>query len=340
MDGWFWAWDGAGDPIPSLLGDHPTLRPRYLDYEAELWAPEVADPVVLELCRLRVASLLGDTTAATWRTGPALDAGLDEGRVAALARWTADARFDVAARAALALAEQFAIDPAAVTAADRRAVADVVGVGGLVGLVQAVAVFDGFARARLVLGVAGGGDGPVTRHDPAPPGPRPPAAAAPPADDPAAAFASAQPALFAAFERLYGTVWSAGVVDHPTKEVARIRNARTTGCRFCRNVRFDRARAEGLDEDTVGLVADGYQTSALSERHKAVVALTDVFLADPAGGVPAVVADRLLDAYGRVGALELVTALALFSGFSKIAVALGAFPEDFPVTVIPTPAAP
>jgi len=33
----------------------------------------------------------------------------------------------------------------------------------------------------------------------------------------------------------------------------------------------------------------------------------------------------------------LTAALALFMGFSKIAVALGAFPDDFPTTVIPTP---
>jgi alkylhydroperoxidase family enzyme len=39
-----------------------------------------------------------------------------------------------------------------------------------------------------------------------------------------------QPALWAAFQQLYGTLWSRGVLDHPTKEVARLRNARITGC--------------------------------------------------------------------------------------------------------------
>ena len=31
-------------------------------------------------------------------------------------------------------------------------------------------------------------------------------------------------------ERLYGTIMSHGVLDHPTKEVVRLRNARTTDC--------------------------------------------------------------------------------------------------------------
>lgn len=41
-----------------------------------------------------------------------------------------------------------------------------------------------------------------------------------------------QPELLQAFLRLYGTLWSHGVVDHFTKEVARIRNARITDCGY------------------------------------------------------------------------------------------------------------
>jgi hypothetical protein len=39
-----------------------------------------------------------------------------------------------------------------------------------------------------------------------------------------------QSELFTAFNRLYGTLWSLGSVDQPTKEVARIRNARVVDC--------------------------------------------------------------------------------------------------------------
>lgn len=41
-----------------------------------------------------------------------------------------------------------------------------------------------------------------------------------------------QAAFFADFNDLYGQLWSHGVLDHPTKEVARIRNARVTDCGF------------------------------------------------------------------------------------------------------------
>jgi hypothetical protein len=39
-----------------------------------------------------------------------------------------------------------------------------------------------------------------------------------------------QPEALAAFMKLYGTLWSHGILDHSTKEMARIRNARTVDC--------------------------------------------------------------------------------------------------------------
>jgi hypothetical protein len=45
-------------------------------------------------------------------------------------------------------------------------------------------------------------------------------------------FLDHQPEIYAAFNRLYGTLWSEGVVDQPTKEVARIRNARLVDCKL------------------------------------------------------------------------------------------------------------
>src|SRR4030095_5324922 len=108
----------------------------------------------------------------------------------------------------------------------------------------------------------------------------------PPAPDgpEAAAYAvlAHQPELLEAFRRLYGTLWSHGVLDPATKEVARIRNARTIGCRYRRNVRFAPARQQGLGEDAIDLVADGWEGSALRERHKLAIRWTDAFLGDPA----------------------------------------------------------
>ena len=41
-----------------------------------------------------------------------------------------------------------------------------------------------------------------------------------------------QPEALLAFLKLYGTLWSHGVLDHSTKEIARIRNARTVDCGY------------------------------------------------------------------------------------------------------------
>ena len=79
-----------------------------------------------------------------------------------------------------------------------------------------------------------------------------------------------QPEALAAFLKLYGTLWSHGVVDHPTKEMARLRNARIVDCVVCNNTRFARAREEGLSEEIVDRIRDGWEASDLSARNKCV----------------------------------------------------------------------
>ncbi len=43
-------------------------------------------------------------------------------------------------------------------------------------------------------------------------------------------FFEHQPEMLATFNRFYGEMWSRGLLDQPTKEVARIRNARLVDC--------------------------------------------------------------------------------------------------------------
>lgn len=40
------------------------------------------------------------------------------------------------------------------------------------------------------------------------------------------------PSVTHAFLALYGRLWRDGIVDHPTKEVVRLRNARITDCGY------------------------------------------------------------------------------------------------------------
>ena len=145
-----------------------------------------------------------------------------------------------------------------------------------------------------------------------------------------------QPELLDAFTRLYGTLWSHGVLDHPAKEMARLRNARITDCSFCRNVRFAQAREDGLGEDVVEQIRDGYLDSALSDRQKVLLRYTDAFLGDPGTRDPEL-RSELLAHFTAEEIVELTAGLALFMGFSKIAVSLGQAPANMPVTVMPTP---
>ena len=148
-----------------------------------------------------------------------------------------------------------------------------------------------------------------------------------------------QPELLAAFQRLYGTLWSHGVLDQPTKEVARLRNARVTGCGYCRNVRFAGAREQGLTEELVALIGDDYAASDLPERHKAAIRFTDAFLGHPAD-VDEATRRELLGHFSAEEIVELAAGVALFMGFSKIAVALGQAPETMPTLIVPTPERP
>ena len=71
-----------------------------------------------------------------------------------------------------------------------------------------------------------------------------------------------QPEIAESFFALYGHFWGSDVLAARIKEVARMRNARVTECGFCRNVRFEKAVGQGLGEEVVDDITDGYETSA------------------------------------------------------------------------------
>jgi AhpD family alkylhydroperoxidase len=145
-----------------------------------------------------------------------------------------------------------------------------------------------------------------------------------------------QPDALMRFLELYGTLWSHGELPQSVKEVARLRNARTTDCAYCRNVRFAGARDEGLTEDRVALIADGFEdTTDLDAREKAAIRFTDTFLREPSALGDAQRAE-LLELFTPGELVELATGVALFMGFSKIAVALGP-PPEMDTLVVPTP---
>jgi AhpD family alkylhydroperoxidase len=147
------------------------------------------------------------------------------------------------------------------------------------------------------------------------------------------------PGVLRAFADLYGRLWRDGIVDQPTKEVVRLRNARITDCGYCRSVRFAGAREQGLTETDVAMIDDAYATSTLSSRRKAAIAFADVVLGR-AAGVDAGLAASLGREFSPPELVELAVTAALCRGFSKIAVALGPPPSDLPVAVVPSPVPP
>jgi alkylhydroperoxidase family enzyme len=101
----------------------------------------------LELCRLRIAMLLGCSAELGYRT-PGVE--LADETTAALANWPNDPHFDSADRAVLAFTEQWVIDVASLDDETAGAVRDYLGDGGLLDFAQAILVVEQRVRLRLV----------------------------------------------------------------------------------------------------------------------------------------------------------------------------------------------
>ena len=111
------------------------------------------DPVLLELCRLRMATLLTYPAEQARRTERARAAGLDEAKVTELPSWPTSPSFDPRERACLALAEQFVIDANGVTDEHVADVTTPMGPEGCYAFVQALSAIETFQRACLALGI-------------------------------------------------------------------------------------------------------------------------------------------------------------------------------------------
>jgi alkylhydroperoxidase family enzyme len=140
-------------PFERVFSLRPNLFEDYRRFYALFWEKQLVDPVLLELCRLRIAALHGCESELRVRYQPAQDAGLTEAKIAAIPDAADSPLFSEGERACIALAELFAIDPHAITDADAARVVAVLGDAGTVALVEALALFDGFIRFRLMLGV-------------------------------------------------------------------------------------------------------------------------------------------------------------------------------------------
>jgi alkylhydroperoxidase family enzyme len=121
--------------------------------EAVRQAWDATDPVLLELCRLRMATLLGASAELARRTDRARAAGLDETKIAELPAWPTSSRFTAEERACLAFAEQFLIDANGVTDEQVAELTRHLGGEGTYAFVQALSLLETWQRACLTLGI-------------------------------------------------------------------------------------------------------------------------------------------------------------------------------------------
>jgi alkylhydroperoxidase family enzyme len=148
------------DVIARVAADHIADHIGGADVAEQLRAADDAawratSPRLLELCRVRIAVLLGCGAEADARTP---DSGVPDEVLLAIRSWPSDPRFDERDRACLAFAEHFVIDVASIDDGTVAAVSEHLGDEGLANFVNALLVVEQRIRLRLVWDRLFGGD--------------------------------------------------------------------------------------------------------------------------------------------------------------------------------------
>jgi alkylhydroperoxidase family enzyme len=136
-----------------VLGVRPELAAAHQRLLATIWAGSVS-PVTLELCRLRMATLLASTAASSERTPAALSAGLTEERIGRLAHWPTDPSFSDEERVCIAFVERFLIDHDQISDADVAELTGLLTAEGVVTFTTALIAWDNQHRLDNALHVA------------------------------------------------------------------------------------------------------------------------------------------------------------------------------------------
>ena len=96
------------------------------------------------------------------------------------------------------------------------------------------------------------------------------------------------------------------------------------------------AREQGLTEEQVSEIDEGYESSALSLRDKSVLKLTDAIIGDPRS-LTAEAKAELRKELTAPEIVEVALGVGLFMALSKVLITLGLEPEAMDTTVVPTP---
>jgi len=137
-------WDGVTAMFPDAAESVTRLH-------RVIW--EQGDPVLLELCRLRIATLLEFEAGLRVRSEQARAAGLTGDKIESLNLWPTSPLFSEKERACLALAEQLLMDASGMTDEIVDEVLEHLSASECYALVQAVSALETLQRGCLVLGL-------------------------------------------------------------------------------------------------------------------------------------------------------------------------------------------
>ena len=131
------------------------LRPEYYALFMQDYLRSIGriDPMTAELCRIRMATLIGSALDLSLRYVPAIEAGLSEEKLRELPRYQASASFSEKERRCLDFAEQFVIQSSGIGDDDVARLQSVMDVEEFIYFVKALSVMDQFQRGCAAFGI-------------------------------------------------------------------------------------------------------------------------------------------------------------------------------------------
>jgi len=148
---WIAAAANTTHDLDGVFGLVPSAYDRFRTLYSSLWDSTVLDASIIEMCRLRIATLLG--CDATTVQGSHDRASLSAGKLAALPLYPTSELFSAHERACIAFAEQYVLDPHALTDDDFSRLREQLDDKQIATLTLAAAIFDAMTRFQVALGV-------------------------------------------------------------------------------------------------------------------------------------------------------------------------------------------
>lgn len=152
---------------PTELDQAWGVRPGFYsvfmsDYQASIAR---VDPVLIELCRLRMAQLVDSDFDRSLRYQPATAAGLAEAKIRDIADYGTSPHFSERERLCIAFAELFVIQSSSIGDEDVARVQEVLGSEQFIYFVKALSVIDQLQRSVVAFDVRPGPVVPATMGD-------------------------------------------------------------------------------------------------------------------------------------------------------------------------------